>query len=75
MTITEKRGEHADKDAPTLKETGSANPIKNGTTVTTQCYTASLTGDIWLKVTHKYSVDEAKARIPPTTGAEIRQPY
>jgi len=72
VTITEKRGEHADKDAPTLKETRISEPDKNGTTVTTQYYTASLTGDIWLKVTHKYSVDEAKARIPPTTGAEIK---
>lgn len=72
VTITEKAGKHADKDTPTLKNTRTGEPDKNGVTVTTQYYEAPLTGDIWLKVTHKYSADEAKARIPPTTGAEIK---
>lgn len=72
VTITEKAGKHAEKDTPTLKDTKTGEPDKHGVTVTTQYYAAPLTGDIWLKVTHKYSADEAKARIPPTTGAEIK---
>lgn len=72
VTITEKEGKYAERDTPTLKDTKTGEPDKNGVTVATQYYVAPLTGDIWLKVTHKYSADEAKARIPPTTGAEIK---
>lgn len=72
VVITEKKGKHADKDTPILKETKTSSPDKNGVAVATQYYGAPLTGDIWLKVAHKYSVDEAKAIIPAATIAEIR---
>lgn len=65
VTITEKKGKHADSDAPTLKTkaTEAGKPDE---------YTAPLTGDIWLKISHRYTVAEAEKLIPAQTAPEIK---
>lgn len=65
VTITEKTGKHADADTPTLK-TESDDPKKPDE------YTAPLTGDIWLKISHKYTPAEAEKLIPAQTSSEIK---
>lgn len=61
VTITEKLGKHNDKDTPVLA----------GGDKTTEKYTAPLTGDIWMKVTHKFTAAEVDALLPAGTRAEI----
>jgi len=63
--IVEKKGKHADADTPVLK-TKAAKPGESDE------YTAPLTGDIWLKVSHKYTVEEASTLIPSDTALEIK---
>ncbi len=63
--IIEKKGKHADADTPVLK-TKAAQPGQPDN------YTAPLTGDIWLKVSHKYTTAEAGALIPAQTAPEIK---
>lgn len=63
--IVEKKGKHADADTPLLK-TKAAKPGEPDE------YTAPLTGDIWLKVSHKYTVEEASTLIPADTAQEIK---
>jgi len=63
--IIEKKGKHADADTPVLK-TKAAKPGEPDE------YTAPLTGDIWLKVSHKYTTAEASALIPAQTAPEIK---
>lgn len=65
VIITEKTGKHADSDTPTLK-TKSDDPKKPDE------YTAPLTGDIWLKISHKYTPAEAEKLIPAQTSPEIK---
>lgn len=36
-------------------------------------YTAGLTGDIWMQISHKYSATEANAFLPPDTVPTVRQ--
>lgn len=65
VRIIEKTGKHADADTPVLK-TKATKPGEPDQ------YTAPLTGDIWLKVSHKYSTAEASALIPAQTSPEIK---
>jgi hypothetical protein len=61
VTITEKMGKHSDPDTPVLA--GSDKVLER--------YNAPLTGDIWMKVTHKFTAAEVDAAIPAGTRAEI----
>lgn len=61
VNITEKMGKHADADTPV-----AAGGDKN-----TEKYRAPLTGDIWLKITHKFTAAEVDAAVPAGTRAEI----
>lgn len=72
IRITEKKGKHADTATLSFKETKEVKDDKSGKTTRTHHHTGTLTGDIWLKVTHKYTEAEAKARIPAATAAAIR---
>lgn len=63
--ITEKTGKHADTDTPMLK-TKAAKPGEPDE------YRAQLTGDIWLKISHKYTATEAGALISEQTAPEIK---
>lgn len=67
VIITEKAGKHPDSDTPTLAETKAIKNSK-GEERQTDLYTAPLTGDIWLKISHKYTVAEVDALLPSTTG-------
>ena len=71
VTVTEKAGKHFDTATVTLKETKDSKDAKTGATLKTQVYAASLTGDIWLSITHKYTANEAKTLIPADTPKEI----
>jgi len=61
VTITEKLGKHNDSDTPTLVSSDK----------TTDKYKAPLTGDIWLKVTHKFTSADVDALVPKGTRAEV----
>lgn len=67
VTVTEKPGKHADSDKPHLK------PSTNGTDQTSGVdeYTAPLTGDIWMKVSHKYTSAEVDALLPKDASTEV----
>lgn len=53
INVTEKAGKHADTDE--LKDCGDMT-VENRKT---RNYEAALTGDIWMKISHKYTSDEA----------------
>ncbi len=65
VTVTEKSGKHSDSDKPSLitsKSTEKPPTVDN--------YTAPLTGDIWMKVSHKYASSEVDALMPQGTSLE-----
>lgn len=66
VTITEKKGKHADSDTPTLIETKAVKSAK-GQERQTDFYTAPLTGDIWLNISHQYATDEVDTILPKST--------
>lgn len=62
VTVTEKTGKSADADTPVFKKTeGQVDK-----------YTAPLTGDIWMKVSYKYTKADAEALIPASADAGVR---
>jgi hypothetical protein len=68
VVITEVAGKQTCTDAP---EVGKA--AKDEATGRTVLYmTAKLTGDIWMKVSHKYTPDEVDARMPAGVGEEVK---
>lgn len=69
VTITEKTGKHSDSDKP-VRAKGQAETAAGAGAA--DHYSAPLTGDIWLRVTHRYSSDEANALIPAATHPAIR---
>lgn len=73
VVITEKRGLLGDKDALTLKGVEERKDAKTGAVRKVEVYEGTLTGDIWAKVSHKYTLDEAKALIPAGTVQQVRE--
>lgn len=96
ITITEKKGRHADSDAPVLKpapkperaeppkddgkgkgakEARPAAAAKDAKAAKKPApvdeYTAPLTGDIWMRVSHKYTADEVEPLLPEGTAPEV----
>ena len=68
VTITEKTGKHDDSDTPTqVKAKDEAVEAKK----TIDSYTAPLTGDIWMKVSHKYTSAEVDALVPADSTSEV----
>ncbi|TKC96390.1 hypothetical protein [Polyangium fumosum] len=61
VTVKEKKGKHNDPDTPVLVATEKA----------LEKYNAPLTGDIWMKVTHKFTAADVDAAVPAGTRAEI----
>lgn len=61
VRVQQKMGKHADPDTPKL-----ASSDRN-----TEKYTAPLTGDIWMKITHKFTPGEVDAVVPAGTKAEV----
>lgn len=67
IVITEVAGKQTFSDAPEAGKT--TKDASTGRTI--QHMTAKLTGDIWLKVSHKYAPSEVEALLPPKTSAEV----
>jgi hypothetical protein len=67
VTVTEKRGKHIDADTPMRQKDPDpeAEAVKKADT-----YRALLTGDIWKKVSHRYTSAEVDALMPVGTAAE-----
>lgn len=65
VTITEKSGRHTDSDKPVLQaaKPGEKPPVDR--------YTAVLTGDIWMKVSHKYTAAEVDALVEAGTREAV----
>lgn len=68
VTITEKKGKHADTDKPLKVE--DKDP-KVEAAKKTDTYTASLTGDIWMKISHEYTADQVDDLMPSGTSTEV----
>lgn len=65
IKITEKTGKHTDSDTPVkITVAGSKN---------LDVYEAPLTGDIWMKVSHKYEPEEVDARLPTDTSEAVKE--
>lgn len=67
IVITETAGKHADKDTPVLAKTTR----DEATGRTTQHMKALLTGDIWMKVSHRYSSGEVDSLVPADSCPEV----
>jgi hypothetical protein len=61
VTVTEKLGKHSDSDTPTLVSSEK----------TVEKYKAPLTGDIWKKITHKFTSADVDTLVPKGTRAEV----
>lgn len=68
ITITEKAGKHSDADTPVRKK--DKDEKAEGAKAADE-YTAPLTGDIWMKVSHKYTAAEVDALLPAGTRPEV----
>src|SRR6218665_510942 len=66
VRITEKTGKLSDTAVPAFKKTEGPKGQE------VDYYTASLTGDIWMKVSYKYTEADAKGHLPVTTDTGIR---
>ena len=69
ITITEKTGKCLETDKLTLKQ--HANPTV-GAKNNADIYSAFLTGDIWMRVSHKYTPEEVESRLPNGTSAVVK---
>ena len=67
VVIKEVEGKQICTDAPEL----SSSKLDVATGRTVQHMNAKLTGDIWMKVSHKYERSEVDALLPPKTSSEV----
>ncbi|MEC5384232.1 hypothetical protein VVD49_00785 [Uliginosibacterium sp. H3] len=72
IQIKEKAGKHSDTADLVFKETKETKASATGSISKVHHYAGTLTGDIWLKISHRYFVDEATDRIPASVSVEIR---
>lgn len=70
VRITEKSGKHNDSDTPVQQV--DADPKKEAAKAA-DTFAAPLTGDIWMKVSHKYTEAEAASRLPAGTSAAVQE--
>jgi hypothetical protein len=68
VLIAEKPGKHPETDTP-VKQV-DADPKKEAAK-NADTYVAALTGDIWMKVSHKYTEAEVDALMPAGTKSEV----
>lgn len=66
VTITEKAGKHKDSDTPALQQP------KPGEEPAVDRFAAPLTGDIWMKVSHRYESGEVDALVEPGTSDAVK---
>lgn len=67
VTISEKRGRHSDSDKPIKTEEIQLKDNKK-----IDSYTAVLTGDIWMRISHAYSSSEVEALLSSETIVTIK---
>ncbi|MFY7939809.1 MAG: hypothetical protein ACOVOX_02775, partial [Burkholderiaceae bacterium] len=60
--ITEKPGRHRDSDRISVRPSNNSKADE---------YDAALTGNIWMRFSHRYSVGEVDSRLPAGTSAEV----
>jgi hypothetical protein len=69
IVITEVAGKQTFTDAPELgkltKDAGTGRAVQH--------MTAKLTGDIWMKVSHKYAPSEVDSKLPAGTSDEVKR--
>ena len=68
VKVTEKKGPHSDADTPVQVKDKDA---KAEAAKAADTYTAPLTGDIWMKVSHLYTSAEVDDLMPSGTSAEV----
>lgn len=68
VVITEVAGKHSDTDTPTSTKTSKDD--SSGRSLLHMV--AKLTGDIWMKISHKYAEDEVDSRLPAGTSDEVK---
>jgi hypothetical protein len=68
VLITEKSGKHADSDVPVRQLDKDA---KKEAAKSADDYVAPLTGDIWMKVSHRYTPEEVQGLLPEGTAPEV----
>lgn len=68
VRIKEKYGKHTESDTP-VQQIDPVAEKEAGKLADT--YTASLTGDIWMKISHRYTEAEVAARTPAGTSAAV----
>ncbi|SFB71689.1 hypothetical protein [Massilia yuzhufengensis] len=68
VIVTEKKGKHTDTDTP-IKSIENAVSEKNKKIET---LVAPLTGDIWMRLSHKYTVLEIENLIPADTNPSVK---
>lgn len=66
VNVTEKSGKHSDSDKPVLQK------AKAGEKPAVDRYAAPLTGDIWMKVSHKYQAAEVDALVEAGTSEAVK---
>ena len=71
IRIAEKEGKHTDSDTPTLAPTPAPPPKDDSPAPNVIEYTAPLTGDIWMKASHKYTAAEVDSRVPSDTSKAV----
>ena len=64
VTIKEKMGKSSEADTPVLSSTDEKKNLEK--------YNAPLTGDIWKKVSHKFTEEEVDTLLPEGTSQEIK---
>lgn len=69
VRVIEKKGKHSDTDLPIKKPSNSAGADLK---VSVEEYTAALTGDIWMKISHKYTPSEIDELLPLGTSKVVR---
>jgi len=68
--VLEKKGKYSDEAIPIQSKNNNDTPAAMQNQ---QAYTATLTGDIWMKVSHKYLPGEIYALLPPETSPFVKE--
>jgi len=69
VNIVEKPGRHNDTDAPVRSISASVTTLKSDAR---DIYSAVLTGDIWMKISHRYSEQEVDSFLSADTNLVVR---
>lgn len=68
VKISEKPGKCSETDTPVFS---GQEPATSGAALAAKVYNAALTGDIWMRISHKYSSSEVEQLLPENTSAVV----